>query len=130
MAAGSGVFQMDIDKVRKVFTAFADGFFSLEQGMEFCQEFTNAAQECSKFGDYIMIIDAVGVKPSTPEVAEALGGALALYASDDFKFKKRFMLKCASSITQAQVARLSKNVPGFDTKITFVDTKEDALKEL
>ncbi len=35
MAAGSGVFKMDIDKARKVFTAFADGFFSLEQGMEF-----------------------------------------------------------------------------------------------
>ncbi len=77
-----------------------------------------------------MIIDAAGVKPSTPEVAEALGGALALYASDDFKFRKRFMLKCTSAITQAQVARLSKNVPGFDTKMTFVDTKEDALKEL
>ena len=130
MAVGSGVFKMDIDKDRKVFTAFADGFFSLEQGMEFCQEFIRAAQECGKFGDYIMIIDAVGVKPSTPEVAEALGGALALYASDDFKFKKRFMLKCASSISQAQVTRLSKNVPGFDTKMTFVDTKEDALKEL
>ncbi|EPR13027.1 hypothetical protein [Ruminiclostridium papyrosolvens] len=127
---GTGVFSMDIDKESKVFTAFAEGFFSMEQGIAFCEDFTKAALECSKYGDYIMIVDAQGVKPSTPQVAEALGNALALYASDEFKFKKRFMLNCASSITQSQAVRLSKNVPGFNTKVTFVDTKEDALKEI
>ncbi len=125
---GSGVFEMNIDKENKVFTAFAEGFFSMEQGIAFCEEFTKACLECSASGDYIMIVDAQGVKPSTPQVAEALGNALALYSSDNFKFKKRFMLKCASAVTQAQVTRLSKDVPGFDDMITFVDTKEEALK--
>ncbi|AEY66991.1 hypothetical protein [Clostridium sp. BNL1100] len=127
---GTGVFTMEIDKERKVFTAFAEGFFSMEQGLAFCEEFTKAALECSKYGDFILIVDAQGVKPSTPQVAEALGNALALYASDDFKFKKRFMLNCASSITQSQAVRLSKNIPEFNTKVTFVATKEDALREI
>ncbi len=127
---GTGVFSMDIDKVNKVFTVFAEGFFSMEQGIEFSEEFTKAAMECSKYGDYILIVDAQGVKPSTPQVAEALGNVLALYASDNFKFKKRFMLKNTSAISQSQAARLTKNIPGFDTKVILVDTKEDALKQI
>ncbi len=127
---GVGVFKMDIDKVKKVMVAFAEGFFSMDQGIQFCEEFTRAANECSIDGDYVLIVDAKGVKPSTPEVTKALNDALALYASDNFKFKKRFMVKLDSVITQSQVSRLAKNIPGFNDKITFVSSKEEALAQV
>lgn len=127
---GSGVFKMDIDKTKKVMVAFAEGFFSMDQGIQFCEEFKRAAKECSIYGDYVLIVDAKGVKPSTPEVTKALNDALSLYASDEFKFKKRFMVKLDSFITQSQVSRLAKDIPGFNDKVTFIGSKEEALAQV
>lgn len=128
MVQGTGVFKMDVDCNNKIFTAFAEGFFSLEQGGNFCEEFIKTSKELSKDGNYALIVDVKEVKPSSPEVAEALANALALYVSDDFKFKSRFMTRLSSAVAQSQITRLSKGIEGFSSKMTFVDTKEEALR--
>ena len=127
---GNGVFKMEVDSGKKVLIAFAEGFFSMEQGLAFTEAFIDAAHKVSKYGDYSLVIDAKGVKPSTPDVSQALGKAMALYVSDDFIFRKRFMTKLTSAIAQVQVERLAKGIPGFSSKATFVDSKEEALKML
>jgi hypothetical protein len=130
MAVTSGAFSMSLDPAKKVMVAFAEGLFDMEKGTAFCNDFLETAKKASQFKDYSLIVDVKGVKPTSPEVQEALGQAMALYASKDFTFKKRFMTKLTSAITQSQVARLAKGIPGFSETVTFVDTKEDALAQL
>lgn len=130
MSVTSGVFSMDLDPGKKVMIAFAEGLFDVDKGVEFCNAFMETAKRASQFKDYSLIVDVKGVKPTSPEVQEALGQALALYASKDFVFKKRFMTKLTSAITQSQVVRLSGNIPGFSETIEFVNTKEEALAQL
>ncbi|KNY26183.1 hypothetical protein [Pseudobacteroides cellulosolvens] len=57
MLQGTGVFKMDVDRNNKIFTAYAEGFFSLEQGGNFCEEFTRTSKELSKDGNYVLIVD-------------------------------------------------------------------------
>ncbi len=117
----TGKFEMRVDKNKKVFEAHAEGFFTMEQGLAFCKAFEDSAKECSRTGDYTLIVDAAQVKPSTPEVSEALGQALGLYASPKFKFKERKMKKLSSKIAQIQVERLADKTPNFKENITFID---------
>lgn len=126
--ASSGIFKMDVDRDNKVFTAFAEGFFSMEQGKAFCDAFIETAKDVSKYGDYTLIVDAKGVKPSSPEVTQALADAMSLYVSKEFKFKKRFITRLTSAVAQTQVDRLSRSIEGFSSQMTFVNTKEEALK--
>lgn len=130
MAVSSGNFSMTLDPGKKVMIAFAEGLFDMDQGGVFCNDFIESAKKASQYGDYSLIVDVKGVKPTSPQVSEALGQAVSLYASKDFKFKKRFMTKLTSAVTQAQVVRLSKQVPGFSDIVTFVNTKEEALAQL
>ncbi|BBB90143.1 MAG TPA: hypothetical protein PKA28_06740 [Methylomusa anaerophila] len=130
MATTHGTFTMTLDSTKKVMIAFAEGLFDMDQGNAFCKAFMESARKASAYKDYSLIIDVKGVRPTSPEVQQALGQAMALYASKDFTFKKRFMTKLASAITQSQVVRLSKNVPGFSDCVTFVDTKEEALSKI
>ena len=121
---------MTIDKEAKIFVAFAEGLFDLQQGGNFCNEFISAARGISKQSEYTLIVDVKDVKPSSPEVQTALVNALTLYVSDDFTFKKRFMTKLSSAIAQSQIVRLSKSITDFDSKLTFVNTKEEALSKI
>lgn len=130
MNEGSGTYQMINDRNKKVFIAFAEGLFDLNQGSNFCNEFIKTAKSIPNQNEYTLIVDVKDVKPSSPEVQTALGNALGLYSSDDFRFKKRFMTKLSSAIAQSQILRLSKSIPGFDAKVTFVDTKEEALSKI
>jgi 16S rRNA U516 pseudouridylate synthase RsuA-like enzyme len=50
---------------------------------------------------------------------------MTLYVSDQFKFKKIYIVKLASAIAQSQVAKLAKGVPGFDAKVTFISDMKD-----
>lgn len=114
MNEGSGTYQMINDRNKKVFIAFAEGLFDLNQGSNFCNEFIKTAKSIPNQNEYTLIVDVKDVKPSSPEVQTALGNALGLYSSDDFRFKKRFMTKLSSAIAQSQILRLSKSIPGFD----------------
>lgn len=130
MSVTTGNFLMSVDEQKKAFIAFAEGLFDMEKGVEFGQAFMGTAQSITNQSEYALIVDVKDVKPSSPQVQEALANAMALYASDDFKFKKRFMTKLSSAIAQSQVVRLSKSIPGFEEKITFVDSKEEALSKI
>lgn len=130
MSVTSGTFSMSVDEKTKTFVAFAEGLFDFEKGTQFCEAFMSTARGIANQNEYTLIVDVKDVKPSSPQVQEALSSAMALYATDDFTFKKRFMTKLSSAIAQSQVVRLSKSIPGFDQKISFVDTKEEALSKI
>jgi hypothetical protein len=130
MGVTSGTYSMDVDSQKKVFFAFAEGLFDLEAGNNFCNAFIETANRVSQSKDYTLIVDVKGVRPSSPEVQQALGQALALYASENFSFKKRFMTKLSSVIAQSQVARLAQAIPEFQRNVVFVDTKEEALSKI
>lgn len=130
MSETSGTYKMVNDKEKKVFIAFAEGLFDLSKGGDFCNAFMSTAASITNQNEYTLIVDVKDVKPSSPEVQAALGNALGLYASDDFKFKKRFMTKLSSVIAQSQIVRLTKAIPNFDAVVTFVATKEEALSKI
>ncbi|RCX12367.1 hypothetical protein DFR58_12256 [Anaerobacterium chartisolvens] len=130
MGEGSGTYKMTVDKESKIFVAFAEGLFDLQQGGSFCNEFISSAKGIPNQNEYTLIVDVKDVKPSSPEVQTALVNALSLYVSDDFVFKKRFMTRLSSAIAQSQIMRLAKSIPDFDKKLTFVSTKEEALSKL
>lgn len=130
MSVTSGTFLMSVDEEKKTFVAFAEGLFDFEKGTEFCEAFMSAAHSISDQNEYTLIVDVKDVKPSSPQVQEALSNAMALYATDEFHFKKRFMTKLSSAIAQSQIVRLAKSIPGFEQKIAFVDTKEEALRQI
>ncbi|GAA0176614.1 hypothetical protein SH2C18_00020 [Clostridium sediminicola] len=118
----TGKYEMIVDHNKKVFIAFAEGFFSMEQGERFCKEFIQKSNALPA-NEYNLIVDAGGVKPSTKEVAEALNNAIKLYIEGPFK--KRFVVKLSDFIGQSQFVRLGKTRPGFD-KLTFVSSKDEA----
>lgn len=130
MAVANGVFSMKLDSEKKVLVAFAEGMFNLEKGGEFCKAFIDAAKKASQFKDYSLIVDVSGVKPTSPEVQEQLVEVMSLYASKDFVFKKRFMTKLASAVTQSQANRLAKGTPGFSEMVTFVKDQEEAFAQI
>ncbi|GEB32235.1 MULTISPECIES: hypothetical protein [Brevibacillus] len=130
MKEGSGTYRMIVDKETRIFIAFAEGLFDLEQGGAFCMEFMNTANQIPNQSEYALIVDVKDVKPSSTEVQTALVNALTLYVSDDFSFKHRFMTKLTSAIAQSQIARLTKQIPDFDRKLMFVNTREEALSRL
>lgn len=120
------MFKMEADNAKHVFLVVAGGFFTMEEGGKFVEEYQRKIASF-KPEDYTLIVDAKEVKASSPEVADALQSAMVMYIS--VPFKKRFMVKLASTVAQSQVVRLGKSIPNFDL-IEFVDTVEDAIKKI
>ncbi len=120
------MYRMEVNTANKTFYIFAEGFFTMEEGQKYAGEYQTKVSSF-KPEEYNLIVDAKGVKPSSPEVAEALQSVMGLYIN--VPFKKRFMVKLESSIAQGQVQRLGKSLPGFDL-IEFVDTSDEALRKI
>jgi len=116
------MYKMEVDPVKKVFYIYAAGFFSMEEGTRFIAEYMEKTGTISP-NQYNLIVDSKEVKPSAPDVANALQELMKLYMN--VPFKKRFIVKLDSAIGMSQVNRLSKEIPGFDT-IVFVDSSEQA----
>lgn len=112
------MFQMEVNTAKKVFTIIAAGFFTMEEGQKFAEEYQTKVKTFAP-QDYSLIVDGKDVKPSSPEVADALQGVMGMYLS--VPFKKRYIVKLSSVVAQSQVQRLGKQVPGFD-QIEFVDS--------
>lgn len=125
---GNGKYSMDVDAKNKTFTAFGEGVFTPEQGGEFFNAFVETAKKVSVLGDYILIVDVKGVKSQSQDSEKVLTEVMRTYASDDFKFKKRYMTKLSSVIAQSQVQRIGNSIQGFNQKITFIKDKNEVLK--
>lgn len=120
------MYRMEVKNMNKTFFILAEGFFTMEEGQEFASEYQTKVNSIEP-QEFTLIVDAKGVKPSSPEVADALQKVMGMYIN--VPFKKRFMVNLDSSIAQSQVQRLGKSIPGFDL-IEFVDSSEEAFKKI
>ncbi|MDZ4957427.1 hypothetical protein GNF51_16970, partial [Clostridium perfringens] len=71
-------YQLNVDKVKKVFHAHAVGFFSAEDGTSFLKDYDEITKAFPA-KDYTLIIDAAELKPSSSDVAKMLGTLLQRY---------------------------------------------------
>ena len=71
-------YQLNSDKIKKVFHAQASGFFSEEDGASFLKDY-DAITKTFPSKDYALVIDAAELKPSSPAVANMLGTLLQRY---------------------------------------------------
>ncbi|MCX7709433.1 MAG: hypothetical protein N2484_06235 [Clostridia bacterium] len=120
------MYKMEVDAVKKVFLIVAEGFFTMEEGQKFTADYQTKTNSF-KPQEYTLIVDAKEIKPSSPEVAQALQAVMGMYI--EVPFKKRFVIKLDSTIAQSQVQRLGKALPGFDL-LEFVDSIDEALKKI
>lgn len=72
---------------------------------------------------YTLIIDAPELKPSTPEVAEALGELLKKYM--EVPSSKRYLITQGNPVTIMLFKRLGGHVPGWTESVQYVDKLED-----
>lgn len=121
----TGKYEMHIEKDKKIFRAYAEGFFSMEDGAGFTNDFIEKSKGLS---DFTLIVDARGVKPSTPEVAAALGNAIRMYIQTPFK--ARYIVRQESAVGHMQSKRLTKSIVAEldlpNNTIEYVDSKEIA----
>lgn len=120
------MFKMDIDSAKKVFSIYAAGFFSMQEGMDFMKEYqTKTAQISAK--DYTLVVDGREVKTSAQDVAEQLKSMITLYMSAPFK--KRIVIQQQSAVAANQTSRLIRDIPGAET-IIFVGSEEEAQSKI
>ncbi len=116
------MYRLDVDRSNKRFTVILSGFWTLEEGTRYLDDYQ---EQVSSFDprEYVLMIDARDIKTSTPEVANLFQKALQLFVQDPFK--NRFMTKLRHVMAQLQIARLGQAIPGFDT-IIFVESLEES----
>lgn len=114
----NSMYQLEVDKVRKIFHAHASGFFTVEDGKSFLTEYDKITKTFPA-KDYALIIDAPDLKPSTPDVAEMLGLLLQKYM--EVPFKKRFLITKGNIVAINQFKRLGKGIPGWTESVQYVD---------
>jgi hypothetical protein len=120
-------YQLNADKLKKIFHAQASGFFSAEDGAAFLKDYDELTKTFPA-KEYALIIDAAELKPSSPEVAQALGVLLKRYM--DVPFKKRFFITKGNVVTISQFKRLGKEIPGWTESVQYVDNINEALKNV
>ncbi len=120
------MFTMEVDQAKKIFSIFASGFFTMQEGVDFINEYrTKTSQVNPK--EYTLIVDGREVKASAQDVAEQLKNMLMLYMS--VPFKKRIIVQQQSAVALGQTKRIGKDIQGFDT-IIFVESPEEALTKV
>lgn len=117
-------YELTVDDEKKVFHAQAAGFFSLEDGASFIKDYDEITDRLPK-NVYTLIIDAPELKPSSPEVAAALGELLQKYM--DVPFQKRYLVTQGNLLTIMQFKRLGSQIPGWTESVQYVDKIEDIV---
>lgn len=120
------MYKMEVDNSKKVFSIYASGFFSMQEGMQFIAEYQAKTSQINP-NEYTLIVDGREVKASAQEVVEQLKNMLMLYMS--VPFKKRIIIQQQSVIAANQTKRIAQEIPDFDT-IVFVETPEQALENI
>lgn len=124
---GNANYEMNVDNIKKVFHLKATGFFAEEDGTAFLKDYDNTVKTFPS-KDYTLIIDGTQLKPSSPKVADMLGSLLERYIK--IPFKKRFLITEGNAIAIAQFKRLGGQIPGWTESVQYVDTVNDALKNI
>lgn len=115
-------YELTADADKKVLHAQASGFFSLEDGASFLKDYDEITKSLPE-NVYTLIIDAPELKPSSPEVAAALGVLLQKYM--DVPFLKRYLITKGNLVTIMQFKRLGSQIPGWTESVQYVDNIED-----
>lgn len=115
-------YELTVDESKKVFHAQASGFFAPEDGASFLNDYDEITRSLPA-NVYTLIIDAPDLKPSSPEVAAALGILLQKYM--DVPFMKRYLITKGNLITIMQFKRLGSQIPGWTESVQYVDEVED-----
>lgn len=124
---GNAYYEMNVDSVKKVFHLRATGFFAEEDGVSYLNDYDKTVKTFPT-KDYALIIDGSQLKPSSPQVAEALGTLLEKYMK--IPFKKRFLVTEGNAIAIAQFKRLGGQIPGWNESVQYVNTVNDAMKNI
>lgn len=120
------MFNMEVDRSKKLFTVNASGFFTNQESRDFITEYKTKTKEFDP-KEFTMIVNGRGLKTSTQDVAEQLKDVMKLYAKDPFK--KKILVQQASTVGKMQTQRLCRDIPGFDS-MELVNTLEDALEKI
>lgn len=120
------MYKIEIDHTKKIFSIFASGFFSMQEGLDYMNEYKEKTSQINP-KEYTLIVDGREVKTSAQDVAEQLKNMIMLYMS--VPFKKRIIVQQQSAVAAGQTKRIGKDIPGFDT-IIFVETPEEALTKV
>lgn len=112
------------ERKEKAILITVGGFFTPDEAKSFIEEYESIIQKIDTKSTSL-ILDGRELKASNQEMLPMLQGCMQLYMRDDFK--KVFMIKFDSSVTNSQVARVAKEI-GFDKRYEMVATVEEALK--
>ncbi|WP_426350582.1 hypothetical protein ACPWSR_04880 [Alloiococcus sp. CFN-8] len=119
------MYEITINPVKKEVYAFAEGFFTLEEANSFIADFKSKTSNINTSG-YNLIVNTKELKTCTPEVAAKLADVMAMYIENPYK--GRYIVKLESVVTQSQVNRLGKSIPGFIENVVFVDDENEARR--
>ena len=109
---GKVSYTMDLNNQKKYLHLKACGFFSVEDGQSFLNDYNKIVKTFST-SSYNLIIDASDLKASGAGSAELLGKLLHRYI--EVPFNKRYLV-ADNPVTKSQFRRLGEQVPGWDVE--------------
>jgi hypothetical protein len=120
-------YELKVDSSKKIFHAQAAGFFTIEDGTSFFNDYQKITKTFPA-EEYTLIIDAPELKPSSPQVADMLGELLGAYMA--VPFKARFLTTAGNVVAVSQFKRLGKEIPGWTESVQYVKDFNEALDKL
>jgi hypothetical protein len=120
-------YELSIDESKKVFHAQASGFFGLDDGNSFLKDYDQLTRNLPA-DQYVLIIDAPDLKPSSPEVAALLGSLMSKYI--EVPFKSRYLITKGNIISILQFKRIGNDIPGWNEGVKYIDSIEEVLTNI
>ncbi|EOD00452.1 hypothetical protein [Caldisalinibacter kiritimatiensis] len=121
-------YTMKTDKVKKIVHLAASGFFSIEDGESFINDYEKIVKSIPT-QDFVLVIDISNdLKPSSPDVAKILAKLLKRYI--EVPFKKRFLTSKGNVVAVAQFKRLGKSIPGWQENVEYVNDLNEVYQKL
>lgn len=120
-----GILMYKFEKKGNCLVVTVSGFFTPEEAQAYITDYEKTVKTL-KPEETNLILDGKELKASTQEMLPMLEACMNMYVRD--KFKKIFMVKFASAVTNSQVSRLGKST-GLMDNVVMVDSVEDALAQ-
>jgi len=114
----------NFDQKERAILVTVGGFFTPDEVKLFIEEYELIVKSLDT-KSISLILDGRELKASNQEMLPMLQGCMQLYMRDNFK--KVFLIKFASSVTNSQVARVAREI-GFDKRYEMVSSVEEALE--
>lgn len=109
-------YEMDLDTGKKVFVAEVKGFFKLEVGQLFIDDYNKVISKINP-SEYTLVVDPETLKTASQDLIPTLKACYKLYESS--KFKKVLMVTPSSAISAMQLRKVQKET---GVEMEFVDS--------